>query len=145
MLTIGIKINSREIAKIEATCNIEVKGSTRAGKHKYNVTYTKGDMVLKFEVWHVRVEGIAKLLKILANKIQAETKWYYRIPKDKIVKQDRMKIVCMNDVPEQYRNRFAAWMNGQTGTVYRGKIAVYLGDLERWIASEVAGIKPLFD
>lgn len=142
MLTIDIRTQSKEIAKIEATCKSKDR---HTGKFVYNVTYTKGSMVLNFTVRHVRVEGIAKLLVILAKKIQSETKKFYRIPTDKIVKQGKTKVVRIDDIPENYRDEFGKWMHGQTGTMIRGKMAIYLDDLERWVAWQVAGVTPFFD
>ena len=142
MLMIDIRTQSKEIAKIEATCK---QKDRHTGKFVYNVVYTKGKMVLSFTVKHVRVEGIAKLLVILAKKIQVETKKFYRIPVDKIVSLGKTKVVRIEDIPENYRDRFAEWMTGQTGTMVKGKLAVYLEDLERWVAWEVAGVTPFFD
>ena len=142
MLMIDIRTQSHEIAKIEATCKSKDR---HTGRFVYNVTYTKGSMVLKFTVKHVRVEGIAKLLVILAKKIQGETKKYYTIPADKIVKKGKMRLIRMTDIPKNYSEEFGMWMNGQTCGMIRGKVAVYLEDLERWIAWHVAGVTPFFD
>jgi hypothetical protein len=142
MLTIDIKTQSKQIATIKVICKLK---NRHAGEFTYDVNYTKGKMVLNFTVKHIRLEGMAKLLMILAKKIQRETKKFYRIPKDKIVKQGKTKLIKMDDIPANYRDRFASWMNGQTGTMIRGKMAVYLDDLERWVDWEVAGVTPFFD
>ena len=56
-----------------------------------------------------------------------------------------MRVIRVDDIPTRYSEAFMGWMRGQTGTRVEEDLAVYLEDLERWLALQFSGTPTYFD